>query len=257
MVKFFRKCAIKIALCLSPFLVVVNGESIAVSDEAAQIIKSNIQKSMPAIKVEKIIDSPIKGLYQVSSGPYIFYVSEDGHYAVIGNILDLQDGKTNATEQARQKGRVDALNALGEQNMVVYKAPKEKAKYTVTVFTDIDCGYCRKFHSHISELNDRGITVRYVAFPRSGKKSADYNTMLSIWCSDPSARKDLLTKAKNGETIPDKQCKTDIIEKQLKLGVLSGIQGTPSIIFEDGSMVGGYLTPDQLWDAVVAVKERK
>ena len=115
--------------------------------------------------------------------------------------------------------------------MLVYKAKNQK--HVITVFTDITCGYCRKLHSEMKELNDDGITVRYLAFPRQGVPSPMPDNMRSVWCAaDPLKA---MTDAQNGKSVPVAKCDADIAG-QYHLGGVLGVNGTPAIVLENGTL---------------------
>jgi thiol:disulfide interchange protein DsbC len=116
-------------------------------------------------------------------------------------------------------------------------------RHTITVFTDVECGYCRKLHSEIAQLNDRGVQVRYLAYPRAGPGTDDWAKMEAVWCS--TDRKKAITDAKAGKAIKAAQCSTPIA-KQYKLGEQLGVRGTPAIFTDSGEYIGGYLAPDQM-----------
>lgn len=134
------------------------------ADEAD--VKSALAKAMPSVKVDSIKPSEIKGLFEVMVGADLFYVSEEGKYLLQGHLIDLAS-RTDLTEEKLSGARLAALDKVGEKNMIIFK-PKI-GKYQVSVFTDIDCGYCRKLHSEIDQYLAEGITVRYLFYPRAGK----------------------------------------------------------------------------------------
>src|SRR5690606_20138672 len=136
--------------------------AVATEEADQKVIRKWFSKSLPSLKIDTISKSPIEGIYQIISGPVVMYATADGRYAISGDILNLQDGETNITDEARKKARLDALEKIGEDNMIVYTPPK--VKHTITVFTDIDCSYCRKFHAQMDDLLAQGIKVRYMAF---------------------------------------------------------------------------------------------
>ncbi len=117
-------------------------------------------------------------------------------------------------------------------------------KMTVTVFTDVDCGYCRKFHGQIAELNKAGVRVRYVPFPRTGPDTESWRKAESVWCA--SDRKDALTRAKRGEEVKSKNCGDATIKAGFTMGEDFGLEGTPAIYTQSGEYIGGFLTPEQL-----------
>lgn len=224
-----------------------------VPENISDVIKKNFKTSLPSLNIDSIESTPINNLYQVTSGPVVMYVTEDGRYAISGDVLDLSDGETNLTEESRKKARLQALDKLGEDHMIVF--PSTKVKYQVTVFTDMDCVYCRKFHAQIESYNKKGITVRYVAFPRAGDKSTSYDKAVSVWCSDDP--KQALTTVKQGQPIPSRQCEKHMVDEQFHLGVMTGISGTPSIILDDGTLVPGYFSPDSLMSIIKETEKKK
>lgn len=193
-----------------------------------------LAQMVPGQQPDAVEPAPVAGLYQVSYGAQVFYMTEDGRYLLEGSLVDLKE-RRNLTAEARASGRKAALDALGKDEMIVF-GPK-KPKHSVTVFTDIECGYCRKLHKEIDQYVAQGIEVRYLFFPRAGVGSSSYDTAVSVWCAKD--RMDALTRAKNGETIPAKTCDNPVAD-QLALGRELGVSGTPAIVLEDGEMIPGY-----------------
>lgn len=211
-------------------------------------LKTSLKQSFPELTVENISPSPISNLYQVTAGAAIVYVTKDGRYLISGDIIDLKDQQKNITERARKQARLSGINAIGKDNMIVF-SPKDP-KYTITVFTDIDCGYCRKLQSEIPELNAKGIAVQYLAFPRTGPNTPTFEKMVKIWCAKDKTKAiaDPTQSLDKFPTIPG--CSDQTVLKQMQLGLMMGVAGTPTIIFEDGTMLPGYLPPDKLAEAV-------
>ena len=206
-------------------------------------LKQQLTKRL-GIEIITLKDAPVDGLLEAVTSHGILYVSKDGTKLMQGTIYDLQDGMNNLTEAAMAKPRLEKLKPFEDQ-MLVYKAKNEK--HVVTVFTDITCGYCRKLHHQMKEYNERGITIRYMAYPRAGVPSKVADEMESIWCSkDP---KKAMDDAKTGKDVPLATCDADV-NAQYQLGVSFGISGTPSLILEDGTMLPGYMPPAQLYQAV-------
>lgn len=203
-------------------------------------IKSSINRAFPGIELGSIEESAVKGLYEVFVGPQLFYVSGDGRYLVQGKMIDLNK-KKDLTEPKIAQARVKALDRVGTDNMVVFK-PK-KSKHVVSIFTDIDCGYCRKLHSEIDQYLEKGITVQYLFFPRAGTGSSSFKKAVSVWCADD--RNEALTLAKQGKIIEDKTCDNPV-SKHLALGVALGAKGTPMIISEYGDVLPGYVSAEKL-----------
>ena len=206
--------------------------------------EDEIRKALRAVTTagepDGIRKLPELGLYEVTFGSQLFYATEDGRYLIQGNVLDL---KTREDITARRQGelRLAALDRVGEDSMIVFRAPKEK--HVITVFTDIDCGYCRKLHREVGEINDLGITVRYLFFPRSGPNTPSYFKARTVWCSQD--RNKALTEAKQGKSLPSKTCDNPV-DEHLRLVREFGLNGTPAIVLEDGSLVPGYLPAKKL-----------
>jgi thiol:disulfide interchange protein DsbC len=208
------------------------------ADEAA--VKKALNEFMPDINIESIKSAEIKGLYEVVAGGNIFYVSEDGRYLLQGQMYDAVE-KKNITENKLANVRKLALEKVGENKMIVFK-PKT-SKYMVSIFTDIDCGYCRKLHSEIDQYLAQGITVRYLFFPRAGKGSDSYTKAVSVWCAADQQK--ALTAAKKGESLDAKTCDNPI-DEHMQLGEAFGMSGTPMIVTEKGNVLPGYVPAAQL-----------
>ena len=164
-------------------------------------VRARIVAKLPGAQASDVAVSPIPGLYEVTMGGLIAYVSSDGKYLLSGNVYDL-DTQVNLTASRRNTARAKALAAASESNMIVFGPAN--AKMTVTVFTDIDCGYCRKFHSQIADVNKAGVRVRYMFFPRTGPATESWTKAEQVWCA--ADRRDALTRAKKGDTFKGKSC---------------------------------------------------
>ena len=208
------------------------------ADEDA--IKESLAKAMPSVKIDSIKPSEIKGVFEVMVGANIFYMSEDGKYLLQGRLIDLAS-HTDLTEEKLGSVRKAEIDKVGEENMIIF-TPKI-AKYKITVFTDIDCGYCRKLHSEIDQYLAEGITVRYMFFPRAGKGSDSYKKAISVWCSDD--RNAALTQAKKGTNPKEKTCKNPV-DQHMQLAQDFEARGTPLIVTEKGNLLPGYVPAKQL-----------
>ncbi len=207
-------------------------------------IRGALSKVLPGVKVDSIQQSPVKGLYEVLVGTQIMYVTADGRYFVDGRIVDLNT-REDLTEPRLSVARKRLVDDLGEEQMVIFE-PAGPVKHTITVFTDIDCGYCRKLHSQIADYGKEGIRVRYVFFPRAGKDSAAYKEAVSVWCAGgAAARRDALTAAKAGKPIEPKTCQNPV-DAHMKAGEDLGLRGTPAILTDAGNLIPGYVEPRRL-----------
>jgi thiol:disulfide interchange protein DsbC len=209
---------------------------------AATDPRVELASKLPGTKPDDLRESPIPGVYELTKGTDIAYVSNDGKYAISGDLFDVASND-NLTEKTRRAERMKLISALPESQMVVF-APKDP-KYTVTVFTDIDCGYCRKLHSQMADYNRLGIKVRYLFFPRSGPDTESWEKAEQVWCS-PN-RSEAMTRAKRDEQIKGpKHCSGSPVAREYALGQDAGVRGTPAIVLDDGEMLPGYLPPAML-----------
>lgn len=204
-------------------------------------VKTAIQTLVPNAKIDSIAESVIPGLYEVVLDSQIVYVSQDGKYLVQGSVFDIGK-RADLTEQTRAGIRRSALKAIPKDQRIVF-APAGTPKHTLTVFTDIDCGYCRRMHSQVADYNRLGIAVEYVFFPRSGPGTESWQKAVSVYCADD--KRIAMTDAKAGQPVPEKTC-VNPIQEHFDLGSKVGVNGTPAVFTEDGTQVGGYSAPDQL-----------
>lgn len=216
------------------------------ADENA--IKKAFAKSMPEVKIDSVKPSEVNGIYEVVVGSTIIYATDDGKYLFQGRLIDV-DSRTDLTEKKLAATRLAALEKMGQDNMIIFK-PKIH-KYTVSIFTDIDCGYCRKLHSEIDQYLAEGITIQYLFFPRAGKGSDSYNKAVSVWCADD--RNAALTSAKKDQKVAAKNC-ANPVDEHMKLAEAFEVKGTPMIVTEKGNIYPGYLPAKQLVEALESEK---
>jgi thiol:disulfide interchange protein DsbC len=226
---------VTLALCASSLLA-----------DADARIKARLEKLLPEYKIDGIDETPVKGLYEVTMGAQVVYVSGDGNYMLQGRLIDLVN-REDLTEPRRAAARKQAVDKMGEDQMVIF-AP-DKFDHTVTVFTDIDCGYCRKLHREIADYGAQGIRVRYIFYPRAGIGSDSYKKAVSVWCSND--RQQALTDAKAGKELERKSCRNPVKE-HMELGNLIGVTGTPTILLENGELISGYVPAKRLADILEA-----
>lgn len=220
----------------------------AMSEEKSEALLAAEAKIKPVLKRLEIKHSDmsisqVDGLIEVITDRGLYYFSEDGGHLISGKIYDVSGRPQDITEKSLAKVRVAGMKEF-EDSMIVFPAKDEK--YQVTVFTDTSCGYCRKLHAEMEGYNDLGITVRYLAFPRSGIQGSTYKELTSIWCAVD--QQTAMTKAKNGDRTPQpqaKMCNMPIAE-QYSMGVKVGVSGTPAIVLDNGTMIPGYQGPADL-----------
>ncbi|QFU21474.1 bifunctional protein-disulfide isomerase/oxidoreductase DsbC [Shewanella eurypsychrophilus] len=243
--KFTRIFSLIFAVLLAPFALATSNaatDTIANSAELKQKLKDSL-----SVEVHSLSQSPIPGLYEALTDRGVLYITQDGSKLFHGSLYDLDKGMKNLTEAAMAGPRIEMMKPL-ENNMLVYKAKNEK--HVVTIFTDISCGYCRKLHNQMDEYNDLGITIRYLAFPRRGVPSTNADEMEAVWCAaDPLKA---MTDAKSGNKVKHNKCDAKIAE-QYNLGQSFGINGTPAIVLEDGSLIPGYQPPKDLLRALESI----
>lgn len=236
MTRRFRIGASSLAIATAALLTVTT----TVSASEAQTIRAALAKVLPNEKPTSVQPTPIDGLFQVEIGPQVMYMTGDGRYLIDGAIVDLET-RENLAEKAQNEARQRAIEAMGEEEMIVFQAPN--AEHEITVFTDIDCGYCRKLHQQIDAYAEEGISVRYLFYPRSGVDTPSYDKAVAVWCSDD--QRQAMTEAKNGNPVESKAC-SNPVKRHMELGEQMGIRGTPAIVLENGQLVPGFVEPKRL-----------
>jgi len=199
-----------------------------------------VRKLAPHANIQAVDKTPVPGIYQVIAGGQAVYVSADGRYMFNGDAFDLEK-QTALSDERMDQLRRDALADIPADHMIRF-APAHP-KYTVTVFTDVDCPYCRMFHSHIADYNKAGIAVDYLFWPRTGLDTPSYYKAISVWCA--SDRKRAFTAAKAGVDPKPARCDNPV-KHDFELGLDLGVDGTPTIVAANGAVLNGYATPAQL-----------
>ena len=199
-----------------------------------------LSEALGGRKVDSVLSTPLPNIHEIVVDGQTIYLSEDGRYAFQGNMIDLKTGE-NLTEKRFSIVRQTQLKNIPLNEMIIYKPVK--TEHVVYIFTDIDCGYCRKLHSELQSYLDLGIEIRYLAFPRTGPDTVSSAKYDAVWCSKD--RHSAMTEAKAGKEIQAEKCDTPVA-KQFKLGVEMGVNGTPAIILEDGTLVPGYMPAKEL-----------
>ena len=213
----------------------------AAEDASLEVVRDTITGMFQSIERDSINPSPVPGWYAIQQGPIVAYVSEDGRYLLQGDIIDLET-RANLTEVARNDTRREVISTIDEDEVITF-SPAE-VKHTVTVFTDVDCTYCRRLHAQIDEYLDKGIKVRYLLYPRNGPASRSWATAEQVWCA--SDRNGALTAAKMDQDFESSECDATTVQNHYVLGQEVGLSGTPAIVLEDGELIGGYMPPAQL-----------
>lgn len=216
--------------------------------------RAALLKLLPAgSKLDDLRPSPIPGIYEFLQGAEVSYLTADGKYFIDGNLYDMAT-RANLTEQLRAKARAAMIDAVPESQMLIF-SPKNPL-YTITVFTDVDCQYCRKLHSQMAELNKLGVRVRYMFYPRTGPNTESWRKAEAVWCSVD--RNEALTRAKaGGQVDTSKTCGPTPVAREYALGQSIGVQGTPAIVTQNGDYINGYMAPRELVEELKQLQSGK
>jgi len=209
-------------------------------DSVNEKIRHGLKSLIPDVEIDSINETPVNDIYQVMTGPDMFYISGNGRFVFKGELLDLGT-RRNLTEEVRSSARASLLEQLDQDDYIEFAS--DHIEHTIYVFTDVDCAYCRKLHQDVPELNKNGVAVRYLAYPRAGVNSHTGREMQAVWCADD--RQQALTRAKNNEAIESKKCDSPVAQ-EYALGKTLGVRGTPAIYLENGHMLPGYMPPREL-----------
>ncbi len=225
-------------------LTAINGVTFANNDkEKYQQAIQNL--SNQAVIIDSVNDTPVKGIKEIvldgGIKKEVIYLSEDGEYLFNGNLLNIKN-KINLTESTQNSLRHELMNEFRKSNQGIDFLPEQMTD-RVTVFTDIDCGVCRKFHQEVDSFNAAGIGISYLFFPRAGIGSASHQKAVNVWCA--TDQQDAINQANNGVELEPLMCPNPI-ESQFKLALSAGVNGTPYMVLDDGTLIRGYMTPDQL-----------
>ena len=216
--------------------------------ETGRKLAEKLQQLRPGIPIEAVVAIDIPGMYAIELfGGTTLYGTADGQHFFSGDLFAVQDDLVNLSEQRRDKKRRQLMAQQSLEDMIVFPAVGEPRGY-IQVFTDVDCGYCRKLHNEMAQINELGIEVRYLAYPRAGVDSDTHDKMVSAWCAKD--RQSAITQLKAGASVPTKTCQ-NAISDHYGLGQQLGISGTPAIVLADGRLLPGYLPAERLAAAVL------
>jgi thiol:disulfide interchange protein DsbC len=242
----------KLLLILATSLAVLPAHAAESSDVAAEE-RERIAGLFDSIEPDHVFGSPIDGWYTIRKGSVVAYISTDGRYLLQGDLIDL-DKQVNLTEESRSLARGEIMSGVGDDDVIIFKP--EQVEYSVSIFTDIDCTYCRRLHAQIDDYMALGIEVRYLLYPRGGPASSSWNTAEEVWCS--ADRGNALTLAKLDRDFESKSCDASMVQNHYVMGQEVGLSGTPAIVLDDGELIAGFLPPDALkmrLDSKAAVTE--
>ncbi len=211
------------------------------ADAELEQVRQKVNAMFKVIDPKDVNPSPVDGWYTIHRGSVVAYVSASGRYLLQGDLIDL-DQNVNLSEAVRNNSRRDLMSAIPDDEVIAF-SPAD-VKYSVSIFTDVDCTYCRRLHSQIDQYLALGIEIRYLMYPRNGPTSPAWATAQEVWCS--SDRNGALTAAKADRTFASAECDASIVDHHYQLGQEVGLSGTPAIVLDDGTLISGYLPPDQL-----------
>lgn len=214
---------------------------LADDDAELELVRQKIGEMFETIEPEDVSKSPIDGWYTIQKRSIVAYISADGRYLLQGDLIDL-DTQVNLSELGRNNARRELMSTVADDHVIKF-SPAD-IKYSVSVFTDVECSYCRRLHSQIDEYMARGIEVRYLLYPRNGPESRSWHTAEEVSCA--ADRPQALTMAKLDREFETSKCDSSIVQDNYAMGRDVGLSGTPAIVFDDGTLIAGYLPPDQL-----------
>lgn len=234
--------ATRICIAIISVAIMALQPAFAESDaEKLEQVRLSVAAIFDEIDPEHIQPSPIDGWFTVRKGAIVAYVSADGRYLLQGDLIDLET-QVNLSEQERNKARLEMVSSIPDDQTISFTP--EEVKYSITVFTDIDCTYCRRLHSQIDEYMAQGIEVNYLLYPRNGPTSASWAKAEQVWCADD--RNEALTLAKVDKKFETHNCDPSMVSKHYAMGRDIGLTGTPAIVLSDGTLVSGYMPPEPL-----------
>lgn len=237
----------KWTLCLAPFAFAA-----ATSAQDGELTREQLAATLPGVQASDIHDSPLPGMYEIVLDSDVVYVSRDGSYLIQGDVFDLQE-RRNLTEGRRARARADILAGVDTESMIVFSPEPENVRHTVTVFTDIDCGFCRQLHREMDQINALGVEVRYLSYPRTGPETESWFKADRVWCAGD--RQTAFTDAILQDMLPEQSCDATPVASHFQLGRQVSVLGTPTILTSDGVQLGGYLAPDELITKLEALAE--
>ena len=224
-----------------------NSASTVLDDNAKKKLIASLQSNLKKANIDaKVLDvkaTEVPNIYWVNlEGMTAVFTTADGQYILQGDIVRLGGKQLENVGQGFQAEKNKKLfDQLKTSDLIVYPA-QGKTKHVVYVFTDVSCPYCHKLHEHMAEFNQKGIELRYIAWPR-GEQFLP--AMEGIWCSKD--RKGTWNIVAAGAPAPAGNC-VNPVKDLYRLGVAVGVNGTPAIYSVDGEYLGGYMTPDELLD---------
>ncbi len=219
----------------------LNGSATVSRQQVTRLLSERIGN----VRIDDLRETELAGVWQVKVGNQLVYLLDDGRYVMMGELINLENGQ-NLTRQSRQAGNVETISEFADEDLVVYAARGE-TRATLNVFTDTSCAYCQKLHGEIGHLQDAGITVRYLPFPRGGAKGPGYQTLKSVWCAQDRNKAMTDAKSQRLDDLPPGDCSASaVVDRGYRAGIRVGIRGTPALVKSDGEKIEGYLPYQKL-----------
>jgi thiol:disulfide interchange protein DsbC len=231
---------VKASRLLTPLFLVLPA---AMAQDAETPTRAEVAARLTGVAESDLRDSAIDGFYEINVGSKVAYISTDGRFLMEGELYDLESSD-NLTENSRAVARTNLLAGVDPSQMIVFSPKDRPVEHTITIFTDIDCGYCRQFHREIDQVTALGVEVHYLFYPRTGPATDSWGKAEKVWCA--ADRNTALTRAKLGGQVPEVTCVDNPVSDHYDLGHQVGVTGTPSVYTAGGVHIGGYLPPQQL-----------
>lgn len=231
-------------LAQSSFVLAEQAEPTFDLPKGSEVAVARLLELRPDIPIIAVYPVSVDGMFGIDlPGGTTLFLTKDGKHLFAGELFAMGETLVSLSEQRRSSERVELMAQVASSDMVIFPAKGKTIDY-IHIFTDVDCGYCRKLHAEIADYSELGIEVRYLAYPRTGLDSETHKKMSNVWCS--ADRKRALTKAKLGLEVDADKCADPVVE-QFQLGRLIGVSGTPAIVTSDGRLLPGYVpAPDLL-----------
>ena len=204
--------------------------------------QQRLASSFPNIRVEQVRPSPMSGVYEVIADGSVYYLAHDGAFLLSGTLYDLR-ADVNLTERSKNDLRRAAARRVSMDDVIAYAAPD--ARHAVTVFSDVDCPYCRKFHAQMERVHELGISVNYLLAPYRGEQA--HRNAVAVWCS--ADRRAAFDRAKQGGAVAAADCEHPV-DRNLHLAETLGVRGTPAFLLGNGKLLNGYRTPENLLEEI-------
>ncbi|MDH4047300.1 MAG: DsbC family protein [Gammaproteobacteria bacterium] len=238
------------ALTVIAGITLASAVSAVMADELDEV-RERVSERFAEIEPKHVSKSPVDGWYTVNKGAIVAYISADGRYLLQGDLIDLEL-QTNLSEESRNGARIEMMSEVPREKMIIFSP--EEVRFSVSIFTDIDCTYCRRLHSQIGEYMAQGIEIKYLLYPRGGPTSESWVKAEQVWCADN--RNDALTLAKLDRKFETHSCDSSVVSQQYAIGQDVGLRGTPAIVLEDGTLISGYMPAIQLAEALASASAK-